>query len=73
MYNLKKNNFFFFFSTTKSHRRVGSIGSKGDARVWPGRKLPGHMGYEWRHAHSLEVLRINPIKQVNIKKKKKDF
>lgn len=50
--------------TTKSHRRVGSIGSTGDAKVWPGRRLPGHMGYEWRHAHSLEVLRINPIKQV---------
>ena len=27
--------------TTKSHRRVGSIGSTGDARVWPGRRLPG--------------------------------
>jgi len=50
--------------TTKSHRRVGAIGVKGEAKVWPGRCLPGHMGYEWRHAVGLEVVRINPIKQV---------
>lgn len=52
------------YHTTKSHRRVGSIGSTGDARVWPGRRLPGHMGFEWRQATGLEVLRINPITQV---------
>lgn len=50
--------------TTKSHRRVGSIGSTGDARVWPGKRLPGHMGHEWRQISGLEVLRINPIAQV---------
>ncbi|KAI3422478.1 hypothetical protein GPALN_012986 [Globodera pallida] len=49
---------------TKAHRRVGSIGSKGEARVWPGRRLPGHMGYEWRQMVGVKVLRINPIKQV---------
>lgn len=52
------------YHTTKSHRRVGSIGSTGDARVWPGKRLPGHMGYEWRLTTGLEVLRINPITQV---------
>ncbi|KAI6186045.1 39S ribosomal protein L3, mitochondrial [Aphelenchoides besseyi] len=51
-------------NTTKSHRRVGSIGSTGDARVWPGKRLPGHMGYEWRLTSGLQVLRINPLKQV---------
>lgn len=43
---------------------MGSTGSKGDARVWPGRRMPGHMGYEWTLASGLEVLRINPQKQV---------
>jgi len=51
-------------NTTKSHRRVGSIGSKSDAKVWPGKRMPGHMGYEWRRTAGLEVLRINPLKQV---------
>uniref|UniRef100_A0A915B6Y1 Large ribosomal subunit protein uL3m n=1 Tax=Parascaris univalens TaxID=6257 RepID=A0A915B6Y1_PARUN len=50
--------------TTKSHRRIGSIGSTGDARVWPGKRMPGHMGYEWVTTSGLEVLRINPSKQV---------
>ncbi|MCP9259142.1 F-box/SPRY domain-containing protein 1 [Dirofilaria immitis] len=49
--------------TTKSHRRIGAIGSKGDARVRPGKRMPGHMGYEWRSIPGLEVLRINPEKQ----------
>ncbi|KHN78688.1 F-box/SPRY domain-containing protein 1 [Toxocara canis] len=52
------------FRTTKSHRRIGSIGSTGDARVWPGKRMPGHMGYEWVTTSGLEVLRINPTKQV---------
>jgi large subunit ribosomal protein L3 len=50
--------------TTKSHRRVGSTGSKGDARVWPGKRMPGHMGFEWRNMGALEVVRINPIENV---------
>lgn len=29
---------------TKSHRRPGSTGTTGNARVLPGKKLPGHMG-----------------------------
>ena len=32
---------------TKSHRRPGCIGSGRDkSRVWPGQKLPGHIGNE---------------------------
>ncbi|VDM73092.1 unnamed protein product, partial [Strongylus vulgaris] len=41
-------------NTTKSHRRIGSIGSTGDARVWPGKRMPGHMGYEWVTVSGLE-------------------
>lgn len=30
---------------TKTHRRPGNIGAGGNkARVWPGTKMPGHMG-----------------------------
>uniref|UniRef100_A0A7E4ZXP4 Large ribosomal subunit protein uL3m n=2 Tax=Panagrellus redivivus TaxID=6233 RepID=A0A7E4ZXP4_PANRE len=50
--------------TTKAHRRIGSIGSCGDARVWPGKRMPGHMGYEWRQVSGLEVVRINPLESV---------
>jgi len=50
--------------TTKSHRRIGSVGTTGDARIWPGKRMPGHMGYEWRMAPALEILRINPLKQI---------
>uniref|UniRef100_A0A1I8C259 Large ribosomal subunit protein uL3m n=1 Tax=Meloidogyne hapla TaxID=6305 RepID=A0A1I8C259_MELHA len=50
--------------TTKAHRRVGSIGVKGEGKVWLGRCLPGHMGYEWRSIAGFQILRINPIEQV---------
>uniref|UniRef100_A0A8R1ET86 Large ribosomal subunit protein uL3m n=1 Tax=Caenorhabditis japonica TaxID=281687 RepID=A0A8R1ET86_CAEJA len=50
--------------TTKSHRRIGSVGSVGDARIWPGKRMPGHMGYEWRTVSGLEIVRINIDKQV---------
>ncbi|TKR68050.1 hypothetical protein L596_024096 [Steinernema carpocapsae] len=51
-------------NTTKSHRRIGSVGSTGDARIWPGKRMPGHMGYEWITLSGLKVLRINPEYQV---------
>ncbi|KHJ93906.1 DNA-directed RNA polymerase II subunit RPB2 family protein [Oesophagostomum dentatum] len=51
-------------NTTKSHRRIGSIGSVGDARVWPGKRMPGHMGYEWVTVSGLEIVRMNIDKQV---------
>lgn len=35
--------------STKFHRKGGSIGHGRDkARVMPGKKMPGHMGSEWR-------------------------
>ncbi|KAE9549435.1 hypothetical protein FO519_007348 [Halicephalobus sp. NKZ332] len=56
------------FRGQPDNRQVGSIfrsiGSKGDARVWPGKRLPGHMGHEWRQTSGLEILRINPLAQV---------
>lgn len=45
---------------TKTHRRPGNIGSGGEkARVWPGTKMPGHMGNRYRINRGLKVWRIN--------------
>lgn len=45
---------------TKAHRRVGSIGSGREmARVWPGKRMPGHMGQERRVIRALKIWRIN--------------
>ncbi|XP_046464128.1 39S ribosomal protein L3, mitochondrial-like [Daphnia pulex] len=45
---------------TKFHRRGGTIGTGRDkARVWPGTKMPGHMGSERRYNRGLMIMRIN--------------
>lgn len=45
---------------TKTHRRPGNIGGGGEkARVWPGTKMPGHMGNRWRILKGLRIWRIN--------------
>jgi large subunit ribosomal protein L3 len=44
---------------TKTHRRPGSIGGGIKHRVWPGKKLPGHMGNRWRVLQGLKIWRIN--------------
>lgn len=45
---------------TKTHRRPGNIGAGGGkARVWPGQKMPGHMGNRYRKLKGLEIVRIN--------------
>lgn len=45
---------------TKTHRRPGNIGGGGEkGRVWPGTKLPGHMGNRWRKLKGLMIWRIN--------------
>ncbi|CAH0404949.1 unnamed protein product [Chilo suppressalis] len=45
---------------TKTHRRPGNIGSGGEkARVWPGTKMPGHMGNRWRIIRGVKILRVN--------------
>ena len=41
---------------TKTHRRPGNIGAGGGkARVWPGQKMPGHMGNRYRILYGLQV------------------
>ncbi|KRX15627.1 putative electron transfer flavoprotein subunit alpha, mitochondrial [Trichinella nelsoni] len=49
---------------TKTHRRPGSIGTAGQACVKPGKKMPGHMGSEWRALRGIQILRINTAEQV---------
>ncbi|CRL07730.1 CLUMA_CG020684, isoform A [Clunio marinus] len=44
---------------TKTHRRPGGIGGGIKHRVWPGKKMPGHMGNRWRIAKGLKIWRIN--------------
>jgi len=43
---------------SKYHRRPGSLGPKGPARVFKGRKLPGHHGAERVTVQNLEVIRV---------------
>lgn len=44
---------------SKSHRRVGSAGAKGPARVFKGTKRPGRMGGERVTVQNLEVVRVD--------------
>eukprot|EP00088_Acartia_fossae_P068539 TRINITY_DN8719_c0_g1_i2.p1 TRINITY_DN8719_c0_g1~~TRINITY_DN8719_c0_g1_i2.p1 ORF type:complete len:388 (-),score=53.94 TRINITY_DN8719_c0_g1_i2:405-1568(-) len=45
---------------TKSHRRGGTIGSgRQMSRVWPGKKMPGHVGGDMRWMRGLRIWRIN--------------
>lgn len=44
---------------TKTHRRPGSIGGGIKHRVWPGKKMPGHMGNRWRVLRGCKIWRIN--------------
>lgn len=45
---------------SKYHRRPGSLAAKGPARVFKGRKLPGHMGNERVTIQNLEVVKVDP-------------
>lgn len=44
---------------SKYHRRPGSLGAKGPARVYKGRKLPGHLGTERVTVQNLEVIKVD--------------
>ncbi len=44
---------------SKSHRRVGSAGAKGPARVFKGTKRPGRMGGERVTVQNLEVVKVD--------------
>jgi large subunit ribosomal protein L3 len=44
---------------SKYHRRPGSLGAKGPARVFKGRKLPGHMGTDRITVQNLEIIKVD--------------
>ncbi len=44
---------------SKYHRRVGSLGAKGPARVFKGRELPGRMGGVRVTVKNLEVVKVD--------------
>ena len=45
---------------SKYHRHAGSMGASSDpARVFKGKKLPGHMGHEHVTVQNLEVVRVD--------------
>ncbi|MDD2553155.1 MAG: 50S ribosomal protein L3 [Desulfotomaculaceae bacterium] len=44
---------------SKYHRGSGSLGAKGPARVYKGRKLPGHLGTERVTVQNLEVIKVD--------------
>ncbi|MFZ5752951.1 MAG: 50S ribosomal protein L3 [Bacillota bacterium] len=45
---------------SKYHRRPGSLGAKGPARVFLGRKLPGRLGGEQVTVQKLLVVKVDP-------------
>lgn len=45
---------------SKYHRRPGALAAKGPARVFKGRRLPGHMGAERVTVMGLEVIKNDP-------------
>ncbi|MFZ3129984.1 MAG: 50S ribosomal protein L3 [Desulfosporosinus sp.] len=49
---------------SKYHRRTGSLGAKGPARVYKGRKLPGRMGGQRVTIQNLEVVRVDADKNL---------
>lgn len=49
---------------SKYHRRTGSLGAKGPARVFKGRKLPGRMGGQRVTVQNLEVIRVDADKNL---------
>lgn len=43
-----------------SHRQIGSIGNRADpGRVFPGKKMNGHMGHEQRTVQNVKVVRVD--------------
>lgn len=44
---------------SKSHRRPASAGAKGPARVFKGKKSPGHMGSERVTIQNLEIVKVD--------------
>ena len=49
---------------SKNHRRPASAGAKGPARVFKGKKSPGHMGSERVTVQNLEVVKVDVEKNL---------
>lgn len=49
---------------SKYHRRVGSLQSRDASRVFPGRKMPGHLGAERVTEQNLKVVKVDPEKNL---------
>ena len=49
---------------SKYHRRGGSLGAKGPARVFKGRKMPGRMGGERVTVQCLKIVKVYPEKNL---------
>ena len=49
---------------SKYHRRTGSLGAKGPARVFPGRPAPGRMGGDVVTVQGLHVVRVDADKDL---------
>lgn len=49
---------------SKYHHRTGSMGAKGPARVFKGRKLPGRLGGDRVTVQNLEVVRVDADKNL---------
>ncbi|XP_071785525.1 large ribosomal subunit protein uL3m-like [Asterias amurensis] len=45
---------------TKTHRKMGASGGGGTpGKIWPGKKMPGHMGDKWQWTYGLKIWRVN--------------
>ena len=51
---------------SKYHRRPGSLAAKGPARVFKGRKLPGHLGGERVTVQGLKVVKVYPERNLTL-------
>ncbi|MGB9867185.1 MAG: 50S ribosomal protein L3 [Bacillota bacterium] len=49
---------------SKYHRRVGSLQSRAAARVFKGRKMPGHYGADRFTVQNLEVVKVDPTRNL---------
>ncbi len=49
---------------SRHHRGPGSSGSAGQSRVFKGRKSPGHLGAEKSTVQNLEVVKVDPDKNL---------
>jgi large subunit ribosomal protein L3 len=54
----------FMSHGSKYHRGVGSLQAVGPSRVFPGRKLPGHLGNERVTIKRLRVVGVDPEKNL---------